>query len=56
MSEIVVTFLWPSPGTLTVESVNLDSPSMLPLTPWPVNWIYATVLPDWVMTELAVTV
>ena len=54
--EIVVTFLWPSPAMLTEESVNLDSASMVPLTPWPVNWINATVPPDWLITELTVIV
>ena len=56
MIEIVVTFLWPSPAMLTEESVNLDSASMVPLTPWPVNWINATVPPDWLTTELVVIV
>jgi hypothetical protein len=37
MIETVVTFLWPSPAMLTEESVNLDSASMVPLTPWPVK-------------------
>ncbi len=45
MNVIVVTFLWPSPATLTAESVNLDSESMLPLKPCPVNWMNATVSP-----------
>ena len=52
MIEIVVTFLWPSPAMLTEESVNLDSASMLPAKPCPVNWMIAAVPPDWLTSEL----
>ena len=52
MSETVVTFLVPSPATLTPESENLDSASMLPLYPCPLNWMNATVPPPWSTNEL----
>ena len=52
MNMIVVTFLVPSPATLTPELGNLDSASMLPLYPCPLNWMNATVPPPSVTSEL----
>jgi hypothetical protein len=52
VSAIVVTFLFPSPGTFGPEPEKRDTAPMSPLYPCPLKSMIASVTPPWLSIEL----